>query len=204
MASFIIIFLLTALAFVLSFLLLKKRQSSLAYRIVLSLLISGGLCIGLLLVVPGLFGQKTYFSQIFQKTPYNFNEFEYFTIEYGPGDSLINKYNSKTGEYQFINSHDILVKENVHLPTEDLLYLHWKIDELGFWNFPAVETGDTTQTISGEKPIRYRIAFHYKRKTKTVIFDESYDADPALEDANKKVIREIMKVLDSEESPDKN
>ncbi|MBS1525859.1 MAG: hypothetical protein JST19_09445 [Bacteroidetes bacterium] len=204
MISLIIIFFATALVFILSFLLLKKRQSGLTYRIVFSLLISGGTGIVLLIVVPGLFGQKAYFSQIFRKTPYNFSDFEYFTIEYGPGDSLVNKYNSKTGGYQFLNSHDALVKENVHLPTEDLLYIHWKIDELGFWNFPAVEMGDTTQKISGEKPLRYRITFHYKTKSKVVTFDESYDADPALRDANKRIIREIMKVLDSEESPDKN
>jgi len=146
-----------------------------------------------------------YYAHVFKNAPYKFSEFEYMTFEYGPGaDSLVNKYNSKTGEYQYVDTRDSIIKMNLHVPKEELLYLHRKAADLGFWDFPSVEIGDTTQRHNGMRPLRYVIEFKYKRKTKKVVYDESFNGDERLKDANQRLIKEIELVLAKEEGKDKN
>jgi hypothetical protein len=140
-----------------------------------------------------------YYVGVFKNAPYKFSEFDSIVFEYGPGDSLINKYNSKTGEYQFVDARDSLIKMNLHLPKEELLYLHRKAADLGFWDFPSNESGDTTLRRNGMRPMRYLIEFKYKRKTKKVLYDASFNGDSRLIDANERLIREIKKVLQEEE-----
>lgn len=154
-------------------------------------------------VVPFVAYCVYYYAHVFKNAPYKFTEFESFVFQYGPGDSLINKYNSKTGEYQFLNSKDSLVKMNIHLPKEELLYLHHKAADLGFWDFPSKEMGDTTIKHNGAKPLRFYIEFNYKRKSKKVLFDSSFDGNPRLKDANEQMIKEITKVLEGEEGKEK-
>jgi len=151
--------------------------------------------LALTVIVPFLFYCVYYYAGVFKNAPYKFTEFKSFTFEFGSSDSLVNKYNSETGEYQYLNSHDSLVKTNLHLTKNDLLYLHRKAADLGFWNFPEDErSGDTTR-INGIKPPRYIIAFNYKRKSKRVVFDENFGGDFRLKDANEHIIKEIEHVL---------
>jgi len=149
-------------------------------------------------IVPFVIYCVVYYAHVFQNAPYKFVEFQYFTFAYGPGDSLINKYDSRTGDYQFVDEHNKLVKMKVHLPKEELLYLHKKASELGFWDWPSVVMGDTTKTRGGEKPPRFVTEFVYKRKSKKVLYDESYGLDLKLKEANRQMIKEIQKVLDAE------
>jgi len=149
-------------------------------------------------IVPFLIYCVVYYTHVFSNAPYRFDEFQYFTFAYGPGDSLVNKYDSRTGEYQFVNVQNKLVKLKVHLPKEELLYLHRKASELGFWDWPSEIVGDTSQTRNGEKAPRYVTEFVYRRKTKKVVFDESYYLDTRLKDANRQMIKEIQLVLKKE------
>jgi len=149
-------------------------------------------------IVPFLIYCVYYYAHVFKNAPYKFSEFKSFSVQWGPGNNLINKYDSRTGAYQFIDSHDSLVKMNVHLPKEELLYLHKKASELGFWDWPSVEMGDTTEKRGGQRPPRYVMQFNYQRKSKTVTFDESYFIDTRLKQANEQMVKEIMKVLDEE------
>jgi len=126
--------------------------------------------------------------------PYKFSEFKNIVFEYGDGDSLVNKFNSQTGEYQYLNTHDSLVKKHLHIRNDDLLYLHRRAADLGFWNFPVREVNDSLK-IKGIKTTHYLIEFNYKRKSKKVLFDEGFDGDPKLKDANQQMIKEIEKVL---------
>lgn len=144
-----------------------------------------------------------YYAGVFKNAPYKFTEFVSIDFQYGTGDSLINKFNSRTGKYQFVDGRDSLVKMDLHLPKEELLYLHRKAAELGFWDFPEVEMGDTTIRRNGMKPPRYLIEFKYKRKTKRVLYDASYNSDLKLKDANEQLIKEINKVLHEEEGKEK-
>jgi hypothetical protein len=136
-----------------------------------------------------------------KNAPYKFTEFESMSIQYGDRDSLLNKYDSKTGNYQYLNNRDSLVKKHLLLTKDDLLYLHRKAADLGFWDFPEDETGDSVK--KGPQPLRYIIEFKYKRKSKKVVFDEDFDGDPRLIDANQRVIKEIMQVLNREEQNEK-
>ncbi|HWZ02553.1 MAG TPA: hypothetical protein VNX40_03020 [Mucilaginibacter sp.] len=136
-----------------------------------------------------------YYAGVFKNAPYKFTEFKSIVFKYGPGDSLVNSYNSLTGECDYINKRDSLVKTHLNLTTNDLLYLHRKAADLGFWDFPEKElNSDTTQFRKG-KPTHYYIEFNYKHKSKKVLFDESFNGDVRLRDANAQLIKEITHVL---------
>ncbi|WP_261380960.1 hypothetical protein [Mucilaginibacter pallidiroseus] len=126
-----------------------------------------------------------------KNAPYKFSELESIRFEFGYNDSLLNKYNSATGDYQYVNRRDSVIKMNLKLNNDDLLYLHRKAAELGFWDFPANEL----KKDSVERSPRYLIQFNYKRKSKTVIYDAAYQGNEKLVDANQRLIKEIQKIL---------
>jgi hypothetical protein len=136
-----------------------------------------------------------YYARVFNDAPFKFTEFKSFVFKYGKGDSLVNTYNSLTGDYQYINDHDSLVKINLRLSRADLDSIHRKAAELGFWDFPSDETNNDTSKLKGIKPLRYYIEFNYKRKSKKVVFDVSFNGDTRLRDANVQFIKDIKGVL---------
>lgn len=151
----------------------------------------------LCITVPFLAYSIYYYGIMIKNAPYKFAEFDHMSIQYGTGDSLLNKYNSRTGEYQYLTKNNQLKKVHLHLSNGDFLYLHRKAALLGFWDFPVNETlnADTVKAAS-PKTARYIVEFGYKRKTKRVVFDNNFDGDPKLIDANQQLIREILKRLD--------
>ncbi|MGV3685978.1 MAG: hypothetical protein ACO1NS_10160 [Daejeonella sp.] len=142
------------------------------------------------IITPFLLYCVYYYSIMVKNAPYRFSDFDSITFRYGLGDSLINTYSSKTGDYQYINSRDSLVKETVKLRKDDLLYLHRKAAELGFWNFPREISGDNVPGHSKNSP-HYYVEFKYKDKTKHVVFDIQNNESPKLNDAAKSLITEI-------------
>ncbi|MBS7565050.1 hypothetical protein KHS38_11600 [Mucilaginibacter sp. Bleaf8] len=149
-------------------------------------------------VVPLLLYCVYYYGVMIKNAPYRFSDLQYIRFEYGEGDSLINKYNSKTGAYQFVTKRNELKVTNVKLNKDELLYLHRKAADLGFWNFPAVEE-NTSLKESGQKTPHFMMEYVYKNKTKKVLFDAAYDGDRSLKDANERLIKEIQKVLNQAE-----
>ncbi|QXV64594.1 hypothetical protein FPZ42_05910 [Mucilaginibacter achroorhodeus] len=147
-------------------------------------------------VVPFMLYCVYYYGMMVKNAPYKFAEFESLKLEYGFNDSLLNKYNSATGDYQFVNRKDSVVKMHMNLSKDDLLYLHRKAAELGFWDFPANEIKKDPK----ERSMRYIIEYKYKRKTKRVVYDEAYDGNEKLKDANERLIKEIQKKLDENEA----
>jgi hypothetical protein len=143
-----------------------------------------------------------YYSMMIGNAPYRFSDFKSIQFEYGNGDSLINKWNSATHDYQYVNSRDSLVKMKIHVRNDDLLFLHRKAAELGFWNFPNVEVNNDPKAKALKAP-HYLMVFNYKDKSKRVIFDEAFDGDPKLKDANEQMIKLIQKVLNDEEDREK-
>jgi hypothetical protein len=152
----------------------------------------------LTIIVPILLYCAYYYGMMIKNAPYRFSDFQYLRFEYGMGDSLVNKYNSKTGDYQYRTKSGRVQKLNMMLSKDELLYLHRKAADLGFWNFPSVEEGDSQ---NGKKQVtpHFLIEFVYAKKTKKVLFDEAYNGDPKLKDANIQLIKEIQKVLDDHE-----
>ena len=154
-------------------------------------------------VVPFLIYCVYYYGHMIKNAPYKFVEFKSIVFQYGTPDSMLNKYDSRTGDYQYVNSHDSVIKMKLHLPKEQLLYLHRKAAELGFWDWPSDERGDTTVRHNGQKAPRYFMQFNYQRTSKTITFDESFIGDPRLKQANEQMIKEIKTVLDDEAAKQK-
>jgi hypothetical protein len=129
-----------------------------------------------------------------KNAPYRFADFESITFKYGLGDSLTNTFDSKTGDYQYLDSRDSLIKTKVKLRKDDLLYLHRKAAELGFWNFPEEISGEGRPNHSKNSP-HYLIEFKYQGKTKHVLYDIQNTESPKLNDAAKSLITEISNVI---------
>ena len=139
-----------------------------------------------------------YYSIMVKNAPYKFSEFESITFKYGLGDSLVNEYDSKTGIYQYLTERDSLIKTTFKLKKDDLLYLHRKASELGFWNFPEDLQPSKEEKHSLNSP-HYYIQYKYKRKEKHVLFDAEYNKDPKLAEAAKQLAKEISNVINDAE-----
>jgi hypothetical protein len=136
-----------------------------------------------------------YYAQVFREAPYNFTEFKSFTIRYGNRNNMANYYNSATGEYDYLNKSDSLVKTKLFLTKVELDTLHTDASNLGFWDFPDSEVNNLpNQPGYGSAP-RYVIEFNYKRRSKKVEFDANYNGPVKLSDANRIMIGDIEKVL---------
>lgn len=146
------------------------------------------------IITPFILYTVYYYSIMVKNAPYRFADFESITLNYGLGDSLVNRFNSETGEYQFLNTRDSLIKTNVKLKKDDLLYLHRKAAELGFWNFPEEITAGDDVKRSANAP-HYYLEFKYKEKTKHILFDAEYSDDPKLRDAAKQLITEVSNMI---------
>ena len=134
----------------------------------------------LTVVVPFLIYCVVYYIPMFRNAPFKLKEFESIDLKWGMGNNLENSYNSATGEYQYVNGQDSLIKTNVKLRKDDILYLHSKASELGFWNFPDVLANKGTN-LDSSKVLRYVMQFNYKKKSKTVIYLTDYTETPKLQ-----------------------
>ena len=154
--------------------------------------------LGICILTPFLLYSGYYYSKMIRNAPYRFADFEYITFRYGLEDSLENRYYSRTGEYIFLNRADSLVKTNVKLRKDDLLYLHRKAVNLGFWNFP--EEMPAAPDYQHQKSPKYYLEFAYKEKTKRLMFDAAYNQNPKLKDAAKTLISEVDQIIQEAKS----
>jgi hypothetical protein len=129
-----------------------------------------------------------------QNAPYRFSDFEAIVLKYGDGANLENEYDSRTGIYHYLNSQDSLQTDTIKLHKDDLLYLHRKAVELGFWNLPDRMT-DRAEGISDPKVPRFFLEYKYKDKTKTVLYDVDYVGPDKMKDAARSLIDEVRRVL---------
>jgi len=154
--------------------------------------------LGLSIVVPFLIYSMYYYGMMVKNAPYKFSEFQEITFKYGLGDSLLNQYNSRTTDYQYVTESDSVIKKKVKLTKDDLLYLHRKAADLGFWNFPEKMEGSSAET--GTVQPHYYLEFKYKRKTKHIDFDVDYMGKPQLKDAVRQLIEAVDERIKNAES----
>jgi hypothetical protein len=133
-----------------------------------------------------------------KNAPYKFSEFESITFKYGLGDSLINQYNSSTGDYQYLNDQDSLIRTKIKLTKDDLLYLHRKAVDAGFWDMPETLSGEGQPGYNKNKA-HYYLEFKYQRKSKHVLFDTEYDKNQKTKNAARQLIDEVSKTLSDAE-----
>ncbi|WP_449439386.1 hypothetical protein [Pedobacter steynii] len=118
----------------------------------------------------------------------------------GVGKTLANTYNSATGDYEYLNDKDSLVKTNVKLRKNDMIYLHSKANELGLWNFPEV-IANSNADLNSPRILRYEIQFNYKTKSKKVIYMTDYNEIPKLRDVAAQMQKLIAQSInDAEEA----
>ena len=153
--------------------------------------------LGLSITVPFLIYCIYYYGNMIKNAPFKFTEFESITLRYGIGDSLVNDYNSKTKVYHYLNSRDSLITTMVKLNKDDLLYLHRKAVQLGFWDYPEDLRADTN--VRQPMAVTYYLEFRYKRKSKKLVFDEDYAGNPKLHDAAVALIGEVKKTINDAE-----
>lgn len=141
-----------------------------------------------------------YYNQMVRVSPYDFSEFKSIVFQYGEDDSLLNQYNSATGVYQFLDRSNHVQKKTMFLTADDLLYLHRKAAELGFWDFPENEINKDTVNTNGIKPIIFSVEFNYQHKSKRVLFSSDFNGPKPLVEENRALIDQIQQVLkDAEE-----
>lgn len=150
--------------------------------------------LGICIIIPFVLYSAYYYGIMVKNAPYRFTDFESLRFQYGLGDSLINSYDSKTGIYKYVNSRDSLITTTVKLRKDDLLYLHRKAAELGFWNFPDELNGDLNSDSRRTFP-KYHLEYRYKEKVKSVTYEANYQGDPKLRDAVRSLITEVDNMI---------
>lgn len=130
--------------------------------------------------------------------PYPASTFISLSYKWGVGDTLLNSYNSATGDYQYLDNEDKLVSSHVKLRANDIIYLHNKANELGLWDLPNLVANPNTD-LKSKQILRYEMVFNYEQKTKKIVFMTNYDQNPAFADAAKQLQEVILKTLNEAE-----
>jgi len=124
-----------------------------------------------------------YYSNMLKNAPFRFSDFEYIDIRYGDPDSMLNSYNSATREYRFLNKQDQVVEKTLHLTDDDLLYIHRKAMEMGFWNVDDDMTTSRQDSTAGKRAPRFVLELKYREKGKRVTIDTDFPGNPKMRDA---------------------
>lgn len=155
--------------------------------------------LGICIIVPFFLYCFYYYSIMLKNAPYRFSDFENIVLKYGTSDELTNQFDTRTGVFQYMNSQDSLVIDTIRLRKDDLLYLHRKAAELGFWNLPDDMTTSERTTQGGEVP-RFYLQFNYLEKSKEVTLDADYPGNPKMTGTAKAVIDEVRRVMSDAQS----
>ncbi|WP_443939231.1 hypothetical protein [Pedobacter sp. MW01-1-1] len=129
------------------------------------------------IVVPMIIYCYVYYKPIIQNAPFRKDEFVSMEYHWGLKDTLENHYYSTSGEYEFLNTRDSLIKKTVRLNNSDILTIHYQANELGLWNFPDTIGRKSKKSMSVP---RYEMIFNYKRKSKHVVIYSDFDGNPKL------------------------
>lgn len=151
--------------------------------------------LGFSIALPFLLYCVYYYTMMVKNAPYKFVEFNGIVLKAGEGNNYEKIYNSQTLVYQYKNQNDSTLKTTVKLTKDDLLYLHHKAVELGFWNWPAKMLGPDSLTSP-----RYYLEYDYKNKKKIIEIDGSYNSNDKLKDAALQLIKAVdQNIADAED-----
>ncbi len=102
------------------------------------------------------------------------------TYKWGTGDTLQNSYESKSGQYHFLNQRDELIKENFKLRTYNIIYLHSKINEDDLLNVPDT-IANAGANLKDSTVLRHEFTIVYDDLTRHIIYLTNYDGDPVIQ-----------------------
>ena len=112
---------------------------------------------------------------------------------------LENTYNSSTGEFNYHDGNDSLIKTRVKLTNRDFKNLDSVADVQGFWNLPDV-LANVEADVANPKILRYEMKFIYKDATKSVLLLSNYNRNDRMRGAAaqmQKVIEQL--IIDTEQ-----
>lgn len=144
---------------------------------------------GAMVILPFIVYSIYYYTPIIRNAPYKSTDFQSFQMEWGKPNHL-NSYDSNSGLYRFYTKNDSLIQKHVKFKSDDMLYLHRKMNEVGLWNCPdlLVNRGIDTAKISNEI---LKIKFVYKEKVKTIFYDATYDEN----ESNSESVENVFKII---------
>ncbi len=136
-----------------------------------------------------------YYMISLKKAPYDVSSFESFTYKWGVGGVLENSYASINGDYQYLNNRDSLIKTQVKLRVNDIIFIHNKINELGFWNLP----NSIGKPGLNSGALVYELQFKYKEKSKKITIYSDFDENPQLLDSAMQIRNVLQQAIDQAE-----
>lgn len=151
--------------------------------------------LGICIIVPFIIYCVVYYSAMIKNAPFRFADFESIEITYGTPNEMVNTFNSETGEYQYLTRDNKLVKETIKMRKDDLLYLHRKAQELGFWNVDDNMTNSKRDSALNQEVPRYILKYVYKDKAKEVTLDADYVGPDKMKSAAKSTIDAVMTMI---------
>lgn len=137
-----------------------------------------------------------YYMISLKKAPYDVANFESFTDRWGTSSVLENSYSSNTGLYQYLDNRDSLIKTQVKLRANEIIFIHNKISELGFWDLPS----SIGRPNAAKESLVYELQFNYKEKSKKVTIYSDFDEDRQLLDSAMRIKSMLQKAIDEAEA----
>jgi hypothetical protein len=150
------------------------------------------------LIIIAVAGFSAYYFINLNKGPYASSDLASVSYKWGVGDTLINSYNSATGDYQYLDSRDSLIKIKLKLRANNIIFLHSKANEAGLWKLPGV-IANPNANLKSDKVLRYEIVFNYEQKAKKIIFMTDYVQDQVIANSVAKIQAAIEQTLKERE-----
>lgn len=147
------------------------------------------------IIVPFIIYCVVYYSSMIKNAPFRFADFESIEITYGTPNEMVNTFNSKTGDYQYLTVDNELVKDTIKMRKDDLLYLHRKAQELGFWNVDNDMINSGRDSLASQEVPRYILKYTYKDKSKEVILDADFVGPDKMKAAAKSTVDAVMTMI---------
>ena len=156
--------------------------------------------LGLCIVVPFLIYCVYYYSNMISNAPFRFTDFQSVVFRYGEPNHMDNQYDSKTGIFQYVTKTNEIERDTVRMTKDDLLYLHRKAQELGFWNLDDDMTGPEAKVNPETETPRFYLEMNYKDKSKKVTMDADFAGNEKMRNAGKSMIDEVNRILAAAQS----
>lgn len=133
-----------------------------------------------------------------QKGPFSASELVSIEYKWGLGDTLVNTYNSATGNYQYLDNRDSLIKKKLRLRANNFIFIHSRANELNVWNLPSV-IANKNANLKTNQTLRYEIIFNYETKVKKIVYLTDYDEDMVVLDRVAQLQQTIKSTIDEVE-----
>jgi len=146
-----------------------------------------------------IIGVGGYYLINLKRGPFEPSTFVSLSYKWGVGDTLVNSYNSVTGDYQYLDNKDSLVRTKVKLNANNIIFLHSRANEIDLWTLPDV-IANPNANLKSDKVLRYEMVFNYEQKTKKIIFMTDYDENINIATAAEKLQQLIVQTIEDAEA----